>query len=156
DAIDRIGERARRVRVRRSDGPAKRHNDRRSLWPDHCRTARSLAYGPRGLRSRQFASCTNSRGEPRSQIMTALRSLQDEIERIGYSAIEADYTLADVFETSGANRRVALVAFTHSPPSYRNAAMAVVDAKGQDPRDIVSGYKALGAPLVFVIEGEQV
>lgn len=34
--------------------------------------------------------------------------------------------------------------------------MAVVEAQGRDARDVATEYRALGAPLLFVIEGEQV
>jgi type I restriction-modification system DNA methylase subunit len=88
--------------------------------------------------------------------MTAVYALREEIAKIGYSTIESDYAFSDVFAPSGADRIVPLAAFTHTPPSYRNAALAVVEAKGRDASDVVTDYRALGAPLLFVIEDQQV
>ena len=88
--------------------------------------------------------------------MTAVLTLKEEIAKIGYSAIESDYVFSDVFAPSGADRVVPLAAFTHTPPSYRNAALAVVEAKGRSAEDVVTDYRALGAPLLFVIEDQQV
>jgi hypothetical protein len=84
--------------------------------------------------------------------MTAMGALKEEIAKIGYSAIEYDYTFPDVFTTSGIGRKAALAAFTHTPPSYRNAALAVVQADGRNAVDIAAQYRALGAPLLFVID----
>lgn len=88
--------------------------------------------------------------------MTAASSLQHEISKIGYSTIVKDYVFSDVFAKAGTDRKAAIVAFTHSPPSYRTAALAVAHQDHRSPAEIVSGYRALGAPLVFVIEGETV
>jgi N-6 DNA Methylase len=88
--------------------------------------------------------------------MTFLHALRNEIEQIGYSTIESDYIFSDVFEASGVDRKVPLAAFTHAPPSYRNAALAVVEAKGRDATDIAIEYRALGAPLLFVVEDQRV
>ena len=50
-----------------------------------------------------------------------------------------------------------LAAFTHSPPSYRNAALAAIELTHDTaPDDVVEEYRALGAPLFFVIEGQNV
>jgi hypothetical protein len=84
--------------------------------------------------------------------MTALRLLRDEFVKIGYSAIVSDYIFSDVFASTTINRAVPIAAFTHTPPSYRNAALAVVQAKERSPPELVSEYRALGAPLLFVIE----
>lgn len=88
--------------------------------------------------------------------MTAVRRLREEIAKIGYSAIENDYVFSDVFSPSAVDRRAALAAFTRTPPSYRNAALAVVEAKGRQATDLATEYRALGAPLLFVIEGEDI
>lgn len=88
--------------------------------------------------------------------MTALARLREEIVKIGYSAIENDYVFSDVFTATGTNRKAALAAFTNTPPSYRNAALAVVEAEGRKASDIATEYRALGAPLLFVIEGTEV
>jgi hypothetical protein len=88
--------------------------------------------------------------------MTALGMLGEQIAKIGYSTIEINYVFSDVFQASGVDRRVPLAAFTHAPPSYRNAALAVVEADGRDAIDVAIEYRALGAPLLFVVEGQRV
>jgi hypothetical protein len=88
--------------------------------------------------------------------MTALRLVSTELAKLGYSAIERDYVFADVFAASVPDRVVPLAAFTHSPPSYRNAALAAVEAQDGMRLESVEGYRALGAPLLLVIEGQQV
>ena len=85
-----------------------------------------------------------------------LRDLRDEIGRIGYSAIVEDYVFSDVFASPSRDRSVPLAVFTHTPPSYRNAAFAAVESKGRSPEQIASEHRALGAPLLFVIEGDDV
>jgi type I restriction-modification system DNA methylase subunit len=88
--------------------------------------------------------------------MSALGTLRTAIEQIGYSTIENNYVFSDVFDVFGVDRKATLAAFTHYPPSYRNAAFAAVEANGRDAADVAIQYRALGAPLLFVIEGEQV
>ena len=86
-----------------------------------------------------------------------LRDLRAEIGRIGYSAIVENYVFSDVFASPSRDRSVPLAVFTHTPPSYRNAAFAaVVEPKGRNPEQIASEHRALGAPLLFVIEGDDV
>jgi hypothetical protein len=88
--------------------------------------------------------------------MSTTRLLQEQIGQIGYSTIESDYVFPDVFASLPVNRTVAVAAFTHSPPSYRNAALAVVDAGTRRAVNVVSEHRALGACLFFVIEGQEV
>ena len=88
--------------------------------------------------------------------MTVLSMLGEQIAKIGYSTIETNYVFSDVFQSSGVDRKVPLAAFTHAPPSYRNAALAVVESHGRDAMDVAIEYRALGAPLLFVVEGQRV
>jgi N-6 DNA Methylase len=88
--------------------------------------------------------------------MTAARILQEQIAKIGYSAIVKDYTFSDVFSDSNATRTVSLAAFTHTPETYRSAAMAVVAEREHGAEQAVRQHSALGAPLFFVIEQNQV
>jgi hypothetical protein len=88
--------------------------------------------------------------------MTTVNILQEQIAKLGYWAIENNYIFSDVFSDSAVNRKVSLAAFTHTPPSYRNAALAVVDAKGRNAEEIAIEYRALGAPLLFLIEANDV
>ena len=85
-----------------------------------------------------------------------IRALQQAMREIGYTAIEEGYVFPDVFSASGQDRRVALAAFTHEPPSYRNAALGVVEAGGREATEVAKECRALGAPLLFVIEDEKV
>jgi hypothetical protein len=88
--------------------------------------------------------------------MNTTQILQEQIGRIGYSTVEKDYLFSDVFSLLPINRSVPVAAFTHSPPSYRNAALAVVDANQRRAADVVSEHRALGACLFFVVEGQAV
>jgi hypothetical protein len=83
--------------------------------------------------------------------------LKQAIREIGYSAIVEGYTFSDVF-AAGANatRTVSLAAFTHTPETYRSAAMAVVTEGERGPEVAVREHSALGAPLFFIIERDQV
>jgi hypothetical protein len=88
--------------------------------------------------------------------VTTASILQLEIAKIGYSAIVEDYVFSDVFAKTPTDRKASIAAFTHTPPSYRNAAFAVAHQDHRSAAEIVSDYRALGAPLVFVIEGSNV
>ena len=83
--------------------------------------------------------------------------LREAIRKIGYTAIVEDYAFSDVFSSdSNVTRTVSLAAFTHTPETYRSAAMAVV-AEGERGADVaVREHSALGAPLFFVVGQNQV
>ena len=86
----------------------------------------------------------------------AVANVAAELSAIGYSAeaLLPDYSFADVLSEQGETRRVALAAFTQTPPSYRTAAFAVVEAVsgGSD----LAGFRALGAPMIFALAGDVV
>jgi hypothetical protein len=86
--------------------------------------------------------------------LTGLRVLRDEIAKAGYhaDAIVADYVFSDILSAGADSRSVALAAFSHTPPSYRSAAIAAEEARGRDAAAIVGEYRSLGAPLLFVID----
>jgi hypothetical protein len=65
-----------------------------------------------------------------------------------------NYCFAFVNSPGGETRRVVLAAFTQTPPSYRTAAFAVVQA-GSDGSDL-DGLRALGAPMIFAVAGDVV
>ena len=90
--------------------------------------------------------------------MDAVDTIADAVRHIGYrrEAIARDYAFADVLDPADTTRTVALAAFTHTPPSYRSAALAVVPAGYGSALDWVTAHRSLGAPLLFVIEGKQV
>lgn len=88
--------------------------------------------------------------------MTALRELQRQIAKIGYFAIERNYVFSDVFSAMNPNRVASIAAFTNTPTSYRNAALAVVEADGRSVAELTHDFRALGAPLLFVVTGDTV
>ena len=90
--------------------------------------------------------------------MDAVDTIADAVRHIGYrrEAIVRDYAFADVLDPADTTRTVALAAFTQTPPSYRSAALAVVPAGYGSTLDWVTAHRSLGAPLLFVIEGDQV
>ncbi|MBY2915351.1 N-6 DNA methylase [Rhizobium leguminosarum] len=90
--------------------------------------------------------------------MNAVKTFIQAAHRVGYrsEAVISDYAFADVLAENNTTRTVPLVAFTRTPPSYRSAALAVVEAQGRQAVDLVNEYRALGAPLLFVIEKDDV
>jgi hypothetical protein len=89
--------------------------------------------------------------------MNAAQQLRAEIARIGYSAIVSDYVFSDVFASPPRDRTAPLAAFTQTPPSYRNAALAITNnPERHSVEQLVSEYRALGAPLLFVIEDNEI
>lgn len=91
--------------------------------------------------------------------MNALDLINRETIKLGYrpDAVRRNYSYSDVWQTpAAAARSVPLAVFTQTPPSYRSAAFAVVEDTGNDPVAKVREHRALGAPLLFVIEGDDV
>lgn len=89
----------------------------------------------------------------------ALKIIEDETRKLGYrdDAVRKNYTYSDVWASGPPlTRSVPFVAFTQTPPSYRSAALAVVHAGKHDVSTFVRNHRALGAPLLFVIEAENV
>lgn len=85
----------------------------------------------------------------------ALKIIEEETRQLGYrdDAVRRNYTYSDVWASgSGATRSVQFAAFTQTPPSYRSAAFAVVEADKRNVDALVSEHRALGAPLMFVVE----
>jgi hypothetical protein len=90
--------------------------------------------------------------------LNAVQTIERELTRIGYSpkAVIRDYRFADFIVEDAVERRVALAAFTQTPTSYRNAAAGVVNAEGRSIVQINRECLSLGAPLLFVVEGDSV
>ena len=90
--------------------------------------------------------------------MNAVDIIAKAAQSTGYrdEAIVRDYAFADVLDPADTTRTVSLAAFTQTPPSYRSAALAAVSAGDGDTLELVKAHRALGAPLLFVIEGDQV
>jgi type I restriction-modification system DNA methylase subunit len=82
-----------------------------------------------------------------------VETIRKEIVRIGYSpeAVISDYSFSDVISRGGEERLVDLAAFTDTPPSYRSAAFGVVHENHTKGAELVNSYRALGAPLLFVL-----
>lgn len=90
--------------------------------------------------------------------MMAIDQFATAAESLGYrpEAIVRNFSFADVLTQGDVTRSVPLVAFTRTPPSYRSAALAVVVENDFRGIETVNKYRALGAPLLFVIEAEEV
>lgn len=90
--------------------------------------------------------------------MNAIDAIADAARYTGYreEAILRDYAFADVLDPAHATRTVALAAFTQTPPSYRSAAFAAVPADHRHSSELVKAHRSLGAPLLFVVEDDQV
>lgn len=90
--------------------------------------------------------------------MNAVNAIAASIQATGYrqEAIVRNYAFADVLGSAVETRTAALAAFTQTPPSYRSAALAVVQAEGRESLDLVQAFRALGAPLLFVVEGNDI
>lgn len=90
--------------------------------------------------------------------MTPIELFAQAAEATGYrrEALVRDYAFADVLASDGGTRSVPFAAFTQTPPSYRSAALAVVEQGADGDIETVQAYRSLGAPLLFVIAGEDV
>jgi hypothetical protein len=88
--------------------------------------------------------------------VSALRTIEDELRKLGYApeALIRDYRFADVLSATGEERHVDLAAFTQTPESYRSAAFGVITATGDE--NVVTGRRALGAPILLAIDQEDV
>lgn len=90
--------------------------------------------------------------------MSTALALRTELVQTGYDtdAVVPDYVFSDVFAATPEERRVTLAAFTQTPPSYRNAAIAAVTDSGRDVATIIAEHRALGAPLLFLIAEKEI
>jgi hypothetical protein len=88
--------------------------------------------------------------------VSALRTIEDELRKLGYApeALIRDYRFADVLSATGEERRVDLAAFTQTPESYRSAAFGVFT--GTADENVVTGRRALGAPILLAIDQKDV
>lgn len=90
--------------------------------------------------------------------MNAVDHIAKAARDTGYrsEAVVPDYSFADVLSDNNPTRTVQLAAFTRTPPSYRSAAFAVVHGEGRKALEVVNEHRALGAPLLFVINQDDV
>jgi len=90
--------------------------------------------------------------------MSLLDRIEGEFLKLGYraDALRRDYTFSDVWGEGNATCRVAFAAFTQTPPSYRSAAFAVIEATPNTAAEAIRERRSLGAPVFLVIEADQV
>jgi len=76
-----------------------------------------------------------------------------EIGSIGYEPgyLVRDYRLKDWFVQGTPGRRVPLAAFGRRPFSYESACLAVVVSNGKSGTDLVTDFRALGAPIALEV-----
>lgn len=89
--------------------------------------------------------------------MTLLASIERELLGLGYGAdaLHRGYAFADVLGPAAHTRTVVLAAFTQTPVSFRSAAFGVVEGE-EDSRAAVMAHRALGAPIFFSIDSDEV
>lgn len=90
--------------------------------------------------------------------MNALEIIDRETIGLGYrrDAIRRDYAYSDLWGSTASVRTVPFAAFTQTPPSYRSAAFAAVNADQRDEAVVVGEHRALGAPIILLIAGNDV
>ena len=90
--------------------------------------------------------------------MRLLDRIEGEFLKLGYrgDTLRRDYAFSDVWGEQGATCHVAFAAFTQTPPSYRSAAFAVIEAAPEAAAEAIRARRALGAPVFLVIEPDQV
>ena len=90
--------------------------------------------------------------------MGAVEAIGAELRSAGYreEAVVEGYAFEDVLATAPTTRQAELAAFTQTPPSYRSAAIGVIRGDGRPALELVQSYRALGAPLLFVVDGDSV
>src|SRR5947209_1541794 len=86
-----------------------------------------------------------------SQIIAGLRE-------IGYrnGLIQENYKFPDWFSHDTVERQAAVAAFGQTPISYDSACIGVISANGVRDRSLVNDYRALGAPILLEIDGDEV
>ena len=92
-----------------------------------------------------------------STSLNAIEVIAKAARATGYrdEAIVRNFAFADVLHPQSPTRHVPLAAFTHTPPSYRSAALAAIPADAGETDSLVETHRALGAPLLFVIEDKR-
>lgn len=91
--------------------------------------------------------------------MEAKAYLRKVLGALGYKGAQlcSDYQFAAVDQPAAPVRTAAVAAFFDVPPSYRNAAVAVVDVTNEGPLDYqLDNQRALGAPFLIALGGEEV
>ena len=90
--------------------------------------------------------------------LLVLDRVRDELHDLGYvgGLLREKYDFADFLAPDYAVKQIPLAAFTQEPPSYRHASFGVAVANGVVGPELIQGYRSLGAPQIFEINGDQV
>ena len=85
-------------------------------------------------------------------------NLVEGLGSLGYKGalLELDYKFADWFSPDGGERSVAAAAFGQTPVSYDSACIGVVLANGLRCESLVNRCRALGAPVILEVDGEEI
>lgn len=88
--------------------------------------------------------------------MSLLDIIERETVKLGYrdEALRRDYAFSDVWGDAVCS--VPFAAFTQTPPSYRSAAFAVIEADADVAAETIRRHRSLGAPVFLVIEPKQI
>lgn len=88
----------------------------------------------------------------------ALQEIERAMQAIGYrdDLLRRNYEYEDVIVRHQQSHKIALAGFAQSHPSYRNACIGVVVPNHSKGAALVAQHRALGAPLVFEIDGHTV
>lgn len=90
--------------------------------------------------------------------MNLIDMIELESVKLGYrdEALRRNYAFSNVWGKGDTTCVVPFAAFTQTPPSYRSAAFAVIEATPETAAEVVRAYRALGAPVFLVIEPKQI
>ena len=90
--------------------------------------------------------------------MNLIDIIESESVKLGYrnAALRRDYVFSNVWDEGDTTCTVPFAAFTQTPPSYRSAAFAVIEAAPEAAAEVIRGYRALGAPVFLAIEPDQI
>lgn len=90
--------------------------------------------------------------------MSLIDIIERESVKLGYrgETLRRDYAFSNVWGKGDTTCTVPFAAFTQTPPSYRSAAFAVIEAAPDVAAEVIRGYRALGAPVFLAIEPEQI
>src|ERR1044071_5301548 len=86
-----------------------------------------------------------------------LQDIERAMQAIGYrkdlNLLRREYEYTDVIGRQHDVRKIDLAGFAQAPTTYRNACIGVVVSNGISGVEQVAQHRALGAPLIFEING---
>lgn len=90
--------------------------------------------------------------------MSFIEIIERETIKLGYraDALRRNYAFSNIWGDGDTTCSVPFAAFTQTPPSYRSAAFAVVEATPETAAELIRSYRALGAPVFLAIEPEKI